>query len=133
MTGKVRHQLFLPSALSERLERLAARPGASKSAILADAVAAWLDRRAGSELDELFGLRLDRLSAGLGRLERDSHVILETLALFIRFELAIQAPLAENDQAGRAIGRERFDAFVAQVARHVAAGRRSLGTMEVDR
>lgn len=133
MTGKVRHQLFLPSALSERLERLAARPGASKSAILADAVAAWLDRRAGSELDERFGLRLDRLSAGLGRLERDSHVILETLALFIRFELAIQAPLAENDQAGRAIGRERFDAFVAQVARHVAAGRRSLGTMEVDR
>jgi len=65
MIAKVRHQLFLPKPLSDRLEALAAKPGASKSAILADAVAAWLDRCGGSELDDRFGLRLDRLSAGL--------------------------------------------------------------------
>ena len=133
MIAKVRHQLFLPKSLSDRLEALAAKPGASKSAILADAVAAWLDRRGGSELDDRFGLRLDRLSAALSRLERDSHVTLESLALFIRFELAIQVPLAENDQAGRALGRERFEAFVTQVARQVAAGRRTLVAVESDR
>ena len=133
MIAKVRHQLFLPKPLSDRLEALAAKPGASKSAILTDAVSAWLDRRGGSELDDRFGLRLDRLSAALARLERDSHVTLETLALFIRYELTIHLPLAENDQAGRALGRERFEAFVAQVGRHVASGRRTLVATETDR
>ena len=126
MAEKIRHQLFLDKALSDRLEALAAKPGATKSAILADAVNAWLNRRAASELDERFAFRLDRLTSGISRLQRDSHVILETLALFIRFELAIQAPLAENDHAGRAAAKGRFEAFIAQVGRQVSTGRRTL-------
>ena len=126
MTQKVRHQLFLPKPLSDRLEALAAKPGATKSAILTDAVTAWLNRRGASELEERFSIRLDRMTQAIGRVDRDTHVILETLALFIRFELSIQAPLAENDQAGRAIAAKRFEAFVQQVGRHVAAGRRTL-------
>ena len=133
MVERVRYQLFLPKSLSERLEALATKPGATKSAILTDAVTAWLNRRASSELDDRFGLRLDRLSTALARIERDGQVVLETLALFIRFELSIQAPLAENDQAGRAIGRDRFEAFVAQVGRQIAAGRRSFDAAERDR
>ncbi|PXA94402.1 CopG family transcriptional regulator [Nostoc sp. 3335mG] len=133
MTDRVRHQLFLPKATSDRLEVLAAAPGATKSAILADAVTAWLNRRGASELEERFALRLDRMSNALGRIERDQHVVLETLALFIRFELAIQAPLAENDLAGRALARERFEAFVTQVGRAVATGRRTLVRTEEQR
>jgi predicted transcriptional regulator len=132
MADKVRHQLFLPKPLSDRLEVLAAKPGTSKSAILADAVTAWLNRRGASELDDRFGLRLDRMTNALGRIERDGHILLETLALFVRYELAIHAPLAENDQAGRAIARERFEAFVAQVGRQIAAGRRTLGVTPED-
>ena len=126
MVGKVRHQLFLPKALSDRLEALAAKPGASKSSILTDAVTAWLNRRGASELEDRFAIRLDRMTQAIGRVDRDTHVILETLALFIRFELSIQAPLAENDQAGRALAAKRFEAFVQQVGRQVAAGRRIL-------
>ncbi|QJU60916.1 CopG family transcriptional regulator [Sphingomonas sp. AP4-R1] len=133
MVEKVRHQLFLPRPISDRLEALAAKPGASKSSILVDAVTAWLNRRGGSELDDRFGLRLDRLSTALSRIERDGHVTLETLALFIRFELSIQAPLAENDAAGRALARDRFQAFVMQVGRQVAAGKRTLGQTEQHR
>ncbi len=132
MVEKVRHQLFLPRPLSNRLEALAAKPGASKSAILVDALTAWLNRRGTSELDDRFGLRLDRLSNALSRVERDGHVMLETLALFVRFELSIQAPLADGDQAGRALAAKRFEAFVAQVGRQVAAGNRSIGA-EQDR
>jgi hypothetical protein len=128
MAHKVRHQLFLPKPVSDRLEALAAKPGATKSAILADAVTAWLNKRGASDLEERFAIRLDRLTQAIGRVDRDTHVILETLALFIRFELSIQAPLAENDQAGRALAAKRFAAFVNQVGRHVATGRRSLGT-----
>ena len=126
MAEKVRHQLFLVKPLSDRLEALAAKPGVTKSAILADALTAWLDRRGSSELDDRFGLRLDRMSKALARIERDGDVILETLALFIRFELAIQTPLAENDHAGRALGAKRFEAFVAQVGRQVSTGRRTI-------
>lgn len=125
---KVRHQLFLPRSLSDRLEALAAKPGATKSAILVDALTAWLNRRGASELEDRFSIRLDRLTRAIGRVDRDSYVILETLALFIRFELAIQTPLAENDQAGRALGAKRFEAFVNQVGRQVATGRRTLGS-----
>jgi len=127
MADKIRHQLFLSTALSERLEALAAKPGATKSAILADAVEAWLTRKGRNELDEHFGMRLDRIITTLGRVERDGLVQLETLALFIRYELAIHAPLAETDKAGRAIARDRFNAFVEQVGRQVAAGTRTLG------
>ncbi len=123
---KVRHQLFLPRSVSDRLEALAAKPGASKSAILTDAVTAWLNRRGASELEDRFGIRLDRLTAAIGRLERDGHIQLETIALFVRYELAIQAPLAENDHAGRAIAAKRFEAFIAQVGRQIASGRRTL-------
>ncbi|HEV7290393.1 CopG family transcriptional regulator [Sphingomonas sp.] len=126
MVERVRHQLFLPKPLSDRLEALAAKPGATKSAILADAVTAWLNRRGASELEDRFALRLDRMSNALARIERDGHVTLETLALFIRFELSIQTPLAENDAVGRALARERFEAFVTQVGRAVASGRRTL-------
>lgn len=123
--NRIRHQLFLPEDLSERLEALAARPGASKSAILADALTAWLNRRGASELEDRFSRRLDRLSMTLGRVERDGHVLLESLALFIRYELMINAPLPEADQAARAVGRDRFNAFVERVGAALANGHRT--------
>src|SRR3546814_20200546 len=66
------------------------------------------------------------MTQAIGRVDRDTQVILETLALFIRFELSIQVPLAENDHAGRALAAKRFEAFVNQVGRHLASGRRTL-------
>ncbi|MCZ4341378.1 ribbon-helix-helix protein, CopG family [Sphingomonadaceae bacterium G21617-S1] len=124
--SRVRHQFFLSEDLTERLESLAAKPGASKSAILADAVEAWLNRRGAHELDDRFGLRLDRLTRSIDKVGRDGEILLETVALFVRYELAIHPPLAENDHAGRAMARDRFNAFVQQVGRQIAAGRRTL-------
>jgi predicted transcriptional regulator len=125
--SRIRHQLFLDADLSERLEALAARPGASKSSILADAVVAWLNRRGAQELDERFGLRLNRIGAQLDRIERDGQVLLESLALFVRYQLTVTAPLPEPDPAARAVGRDRFQAFVDQVGRQIAGGGRTLG------
>lgn len=121
---RVRYQLFLPEELSQRLETLAARPGTSKSAILTDALSAWLTRQAASDLEHRFSTRLDRMSLALGRIERDGHVLLESLALFIRYELMVQAPLAETDEVARAVGRDRFDAFVTRVGEAMARGQR---------
>ena len=124
---KIRHQLFLDTDLTGKLEALAAKPGVSKSAILADALAAWLNRRGSHELDDRFGLRLNRISAQLNRIERDGQVLLESLALFVRYQLTVTAPLPEADQAARAVGRDRFQAFVDQVGRQIAGGGRTLG------
>ncbi|MDC7693483.1 CopG family transcriptional regulator [Asticcacaulis sp. DXS10W] len=127
MTGKkVRYQLFLAPAVSARLETLAAKPGLNKSAILSDAVTAWLERRASNELDAHFGKRLDRLSIQMNRMERDQLILLESLALFIRMTLLRDAHLPEADAATRALARARYEAFVAQVGRHIATGQTSL-------
>src|SRR3546814_8631848 len=76
--NKVRYQLFLPQELSQRFEALAAEPGAAKSAILVDALTAWLNRQAVSELETRFSARLDRMSMALGRIERDGHILLRS-------------------------------------------------------
>jgi hypothetical protein len=119
----VRHQLFLPRGLSERLEAVARGPGASRSKILAEALAAFLDRKGSDILDQHFAHRLDRLSGQLARIERNGQVELESLALFIRYMLTVNAPLPEGDKAAQAIGRDRFAAFVERVGRQLASGR----------
>jgi len=131
---KPRHHLYLDDELSERLGALAAKPGSSKSAIVADALRAYLARLGSKELDDLFKLRLDRMSAQLGRIERDVQILLETLALFIRYEFTVTAPLpASEEAAARAVAQDRYQAFIEQVGRRIAGGRtvgRELGPDE---
>ena len=122
----VRHQLFLPRALSERLEALARGPGASRSRILAEALGAFLDRKGSDALEQHFAHRLARLSNQLARIERNGQIELESLGLFIRYMLTVNAPLPEGDKAAQAIGRDRFAAFVEKVGRQLAGGRLSL-------
>ncbi|MBN8906368.1 MAG: hypothetical protein J0H99_07030 [Rhodospirillales bacterium] len=57
------------------------------------------------------------------RIERDVGIVLESLALFVRYELTVTAPLPEDDQVSRTIGQERFQAFLDQVCRRIAGGK----------
>ncbi len=121
---KYRHHFYLDERLSEQLDSLASRPGGSKSAIVADALRAWLGRRAANEIDDLLRARLDRISAQLHRIERDQQIVMESLGLFIRYQLTVTPPLPETEHAAaRAIGQDRFQAFIDQVGRRVAGGR----------
>lgn len=121
----VRHYLALPRDVSDRITAAARGPGVSKSEMIATAIASWLDRRGTDELELRFGRRLDRLSNQLARIERNSRVELESLALFVQYMLTVNAPLPEDDEAARAIGRDRFAAFIDRVGRRVASGRLS--------
>jgi hypothetical protein len=123
----VRYQLFLARPLAERFERRAAAPGCSKSRLLAAAVEAWLERKGADEVEHRFALRLDRLSRQLERIERNGHVQLESLALFVRYMLTVNPPVADGDETARALGRDRFAAFVERVGRQLASGEVSLG------
>lgn len=125
---KPRHHLYLDDELTEQLEALAAKPGSSKSAIISDALRAFIARRGANELDDRLKVRLDRVSRQLNRIERDQQILLESLALFVRYYLTVTAPLPESDQeAARALGQERFQAFIDQVGRRIAGGRTLAG------
>jgi predicted transcriptional regulator len=120
---KSRHHFFLERDVVERLDELAAKPGVTKSSIVEAAVKAYLDRRGADELDDKFKARLDRLSLQLGRIERDIGIVMESLALFVRYELMVTAPLPDNDPVARATGQDRFQAFLDQVCRRIANGK----------
>lgn len=128
--SKRRYQPYLDADLAEWLEALAAEPGASRSSILVDALNALRKRRGRHELDDRFGVRLDRNSSQLGRIERDQQMVMESLALFIRYFLTTHAPLPESDRAARTVGRDRFKAFIDQVGRNLASGTRRLSRAE---
>lgn len=123
---KARYQLFLEPKLAERLEAMAAKPGVARSDILVAALDAWLTRQGSHELDDRFGTRLDRMSLQLGRLSRDVQVLLESLSLFVHQQYCLTAQLPEPDAAARAIGRDRFDRFIEQIGRQMAAGTKPL-------
>ncbi|ESW73557.1 CopG family transcriptional regulator [Mesorhizobium sp. LSJC280B00] len=114
--------------MSEKLENLSRNPSTTKSAIVAHAVEAVIERRGENELDHRYGKRLDRLSRDLGHVRRDVEMILESLALFIRFSITLHAHTPVPDKATQAIAQERFEKFVEQVGRQIASGKRSLGT-----
>src|SRR3546814_15429790 len=113
---------------SDALEALATRPGANKSRLVNDAGAAWLARRATQEVDDLFKHRLDRLSREQRLIRRDLEVLIESLTLFIRYQLMVTAPLPENDAAAIELGHQRFDQFIGQLGRQLATGQRTLGS-----
>ena len=120
---KSRHHFYIEHGLVERLEQLTAKPGVTMSSIVESAVRAHLDRRGANELDDKFKTRLDKLSLQLGRIERDVGIVMESLALFVRYELTVTAPLPEDDHALRAIGQDRFQAFLDQVCRRLTNGK----------
>jgi predicted transcriptional regulator len=123
---KLRQNLYLDSELVDALGALAIRRGGNKSRIVNEAVKTWLAHRGSRELDDLLKPRLDRLSREIGACRRDIEVVLEALSLFVRYQLTVTAPLPEADGAARAIGNERFERFIAQLGRQIAAGQRTL-------
>ena len=80
-TLKTRHQFYLPDELSAKLDQLSAKPGSSKSSILTEALASWLERKAVNELDERFSPRMDRQLRVLNRVESTLNVAAEMLDL----------------------------------------------------
>jgi hypothetical protein len=122
-TAKIRHQFYLPDDLSGALDELAAKPGASKTAILTDALRAWMERKAGNEIDERFGPRLDRQQRIAQRSESMLNAIAEMLDLFVAHQLTLTAHQPPFDTETGQLGRQRYQQFIDQVARRLASNR----------
>jgi len=121
---KPRQNIYLDEDLSKHLDTLAAKPGSSKSAIIRDALTAYLARRGTKELQDTFSKRLDEISKQLNTIERQQRILIESLALFIRFNLGLLPTLPESEQAAaHALGTKRYQAFINQVSRLLASGK----------
>jgi hypothetical protein len=122
--SRTRLNLFIEHEHAQRLEALATMKGLSKSAIIAAALAAFLAPESGDQRDIIIAKRLDRLSRQFDKLERDQNILIETLALYVRYFLTVSTPVPESHQAAaRAQGRARFAQFIEQLGRHLLRGR----------
>lgn len=124
-TAKTRHQFYLPDALSAKLDALAEKPGASKTAILSDALSAWLERGALSDLDERFGPRLDRQSRASERIEEKLDLLTEIVGVFVQYQLTLVAHQPAFSAETVKLGRERFQALLDRAGQQAARRRRT--------
>ena len=125
---KPRHNIYIDEETSAELEALAANPGASKSAIITDAIRHYIRHRGAHALDEALRIRLDRLTRENNLIRRDIDVLTESLAFFVRLYLTFNAHTPIPDKATQAVAQERYQKFVEQVGRQIAGGKRSLDT-----
>lgn len=121
---RTRLNIFIEPDHAKRLDQLAAHKGVSKSAVIAAALASFLSPDAADQREAAMGKRLDRLSRQFDRLERDQSILIETVALYIRYFLTVSLPVPDGQQdAARAQGRARYVQFIEQLARHIQRGR----------
>jgi hypothetical protein len=122
--SRTRLNVFLERDHAKRLDELAAMKGLSKSSIIAAALSSFLSPDSGDRREATIAKRLDRLSDQFAKLERDQNILIETVALYVRYFLTVSSPVPESHQdAARAQGRVRFEQFIAQLGRHLLKGR----------
>ena len=122
---KPKLSVYLSDHVAERLALAARRPGANKSAIVDAALDQFLNPERDPSGDAALVRRLDRINRQLDRVDRDVGIVAETLALYVRYHLTMTPPLPLPDrEAARALGRDRFEMFIAQVGKRVASGNR---------
>ena len=121
--SRTRLNLFIEPEHARRLDQLAAMKGVSKSSIVAVALTSWLSPDAGDQREAAIAKRLDRLSRQFEKLERDQVILIEALALYVRYVLTVSTPVPEaHQEAARAQGRARYAQFVEQLGRHLMRG-----------
>ena len=120
---KPRLTAYLSRSVADRLELACKRPGANKSALVEKALDRLLNPERDQQGEAALIRRLDRMSKQLGEINRNQQIVVESLALFVRYYLTITPPLPKSEQEpARSLGNQRFEFFVAQVGRRLAGG-----------
>lgn len=128
-----RLNVSLPVEMIARINELAARKRLTRSAIVEAAVASFLSPDGTDRMEAAFTRRLDRLTRQVQRLERNSGLTTEALALFVRFWLTVTPPLPPEAQASAQVkGRERYEGFIEALGRRLNQGRSLLDEIPKD-
>lgn len=119
-TRKQRHHIYLPDDLSAALDAMGGASGSSKSAVVAAALRAWLDRRASGALDDKLSLRLDRVTRAQQAQRETLDFISEALGAFVQHQLTLVAHQPPITPEAAHLGRQRFQQFIEAVGRKLA-------------
>jgi predicted transcriptional regulator len=121
--SRSRINVYLERDHDKRLAELCAMRGLSRSAVVAAALASFLSPEGADRREAAIARRLDKLTQQFDRLGRDQTILIETIALFVRYQLSVTSSIPEaHQEAARAQGRARFQQFVEQLARHLQRG-----------
>jgi predicted transcriptional regulator len=133
MTSKVRLSVYLDPELMEALATFADRRDRSRSLVAEAAIASFLTPDTDDQREAAIAKRLDRIDRKLARLERDTEISIEMMALFIRSWLINTPLLPENERpAIRRQGIERYDAFIVALGHKLAKRARLLDELAKD-
>ena len=120
--AKPRVNIRLSYELHRTLEQMTLAPGVTKSAIVEDALRAYLDPDRLGGRDDAILRRIDALDLRQNAIERDAALCLETLGQFVLYWLIRTDPLPDGERdAAHRLGQRRFDYFIEQVAQKVGA------------
>ena len=123
MAVKTRLSAYLDPELMESLAAYADRRGRSRSLIAEAAIASFLSPDADEAREAAITTRLDQLDRRMNRIERDTDITVEMIAMFVRFWLANAPPPPESERALLSKqGGDRYDAFMASLGRRLAKG-----------
>ncbi len=121
---KPRLCVYVSPAIERQLAIAASRPGTFKSAIVETALESFLSPDRDDQRDAALIRRIEQLARQIEKLQRNRKILDETIALFILYFLTLTPPLPESDQdTAKALGRDRFDYFLDELAGRVAEGR----------
>jgi hypothetical protein len=128
-----RLNVSLPVEMIARINELATQKRLTRSAIVEAAVASFLSPDGADRMEAAFTRRLDRLTRQVQRVERNSGLTTEALALFVRFWLTVTPPLPPEAQASAQVkGRERYEGFIEALGRRLNQGRTLLDEIPRD-
>jgi len=120
--AKPRVNIRLSYELHCTLEQMTLAPGVTKSAIIEDALRAYLDPDRLGGRDDAILRRIDAFDLRQNAIERDMALCLETLGQFVLYWLTRTDPLPDGERdAAHRLGQRRFDYFIEQVAQRIGA------------
>lgn len=121
--GHIKQTYRLDAELVRLVAERAQQRRLTRTEIVEAALASLLTPDHDERIEAMVTRRLDRMSRQLDRIEWQGELVSETLALLIRHWLTNTPPLPEAAlPAAQSVGKRRWEAFVAALARRMNAG-----------
>ena len=121
--GHVKQTFRLDAELVRLVAERAQQRRLTRTEIVEAALASLLTPDHDERLEAMVTRRLDRMTRQLDRIEWQGELASETLALLVRHWLSNRPPLPDAAlAAAQAVGKRRWDAFVAALARRMESG-----------
>lgn len=117
---KLKRTFRLPPDVIDQLAEFALRKRVGQPDIVEAALRSFMSPDNPEQLEAALSRRLDRIDRHLGRLDEQTEITTEALALFVRFWLTANPPLPEAARAAaQAQANERYEGFVEALARRL--------------